>query len=152
MFPTVPLTEDTEPLDEFLAHTMGGFTKPVTLVLDQVESVSSRKGRNLIPALARALPAGSQLALASREQVPFSLAQLRVQRVASWSSVPQISRMSPREASLLLRAAGLDLADEATDRLVRQTQGWPAALSLAAAGDPQAVMCHQTKGSVVRIG
>ncbi len=132
-FPTAPVTDDTERLGQFLAHTIGAFTRPVTLVFDQLESVSSLKGRNLIAALATALPAGSRVAWASRQQVPFSLAQLRVHNRVLELGAADLA-MSHREASLLLRGAGVELTDEATDRLVRQTQGWPAALSLAARG------------------
>ena len=148
--PDRAVTEDTERLGQYLAHTIGGFTQPVTLVFDQLETVSSRKGRNLVAALAMALPAGSQLAWASREQVPFSLARMRVQSRVLEVGAADLA-MSQREASLLLRAAGVELTDEATGRLVRQTRAGPQPSHWQRWGSER-VMCQRTKGSPVRIG
>ena len=130
-FSTLPITDDTERLGQHLARTIGAFAQPITLVLDQLETVSSAKAHKLIAALAMALPAGSRLAWASRAQVPFSLARMRVERRVLELGTADLA-MSRTEASLLFRAAGLELSDQETERLLHQTQGWPAALYLAA--------------------
>ena len=131
MFSTLPVTDDTERFGRYLAQTIGVLTQPVTLVLDQLETVSSAKSLNLIAALAMALPEGSRLAWASREAVPFSLAQMHVQHRVLELGVADLA-MSRGEASLLLHAAGVEITKEETDHLVGQTEGWPAALYLAA--------------------
>ena len=128
---TLPITDDTERLGQHLAHTIDAFAQPITLVLDQLETVSSAKAHKLIAALALALPAGSRLAWASRKKVPFSLARMRVERRVLELGTTDLA-MSRTEASLLFRAADLVLDDQETNRLLDQTQGWPAALYLAA--------------------
>ena len=132
-FPTRLMTEDPERLGQHLAERVGAFDEPVTLVLDQLEAVSSRQGRELIAALATAWPAGSRLAWASREQVPFSMARMRVQDRVVEIGAADLA-MSGHQASLLFRAAGVELTDDETGHLVAQTEGWPAALYLAALG------------------
>ena len=131
MFSTLPVTDDAERFGRYLAQTIGVLTQPVTLVFDQLETVSSPKSLNLIAALAMALPEGSRLAWASREAVPFSLAQMHVQHRVLEVGVADLA-MSRGEASLLLHAAGVEITEESTDHLVGQTKGWPAALYLAA--------------------
>ena len=103
--PTRPSTEDAGRLGRHLADLIGELTEPITLVLDQLETVSGPRGSRLVAALATALPAGSQLAWASREQVPFSLARMRVQHRVLDLGAADLA-MSRSEASLLLRAAG----------------------------------------------
>ncbi len=133
MSPTRHVSEDPGQLGRHLADVIGGFTQPVTLVFDQLEAVSSPKGRRLVAALAMGLPPGSRMVWASREQVPFSLARLRVQRRVLELGGHDLA-MSPSEASLLFSASGVELTEEETRRLVSQTEGWPAALYLASLG------------------
>jgi LuxR family maltose regulon positive regulatory protein len=77
------------------------------------------------------LPAGSQLALASRGEPPLPLARLRAEgRVVEVG--PEDLAMDSQEAGSLLEhghvdADGVDLAE-----LVRRTEGWPVALHFAA--------------------
>ncbi len=131
--PTRIISGDAERLGQQLTRTISALSQPITLVFDQLETLSSPETRELIAASALALPAGSRLAWASREQVPFSLARMRVQRRLLELGAHDLA-MSRKEGSLLLRAEGVDLTERAAGRLVRQTEGWPAALYLAALG------------------
>ena len=77
------------------------------------------------------LPAGAQVALASRVAPALGVARLRASRALVEVHAHDLA-MSAREASGLLRAAGLDLGPAPLERLVARTEGWPAALYLAA--------------------
>ena len=63
--------------------------------------------------------------------MPFPTARMRVERRLLEIGTDDLA-MSCAEAARLLAAAGVELSDAETDRLVRQTEGWPAALYLAA--------------------
>ncbi len=104
---------------------------PVTIVLDGLESWTSRETGRAVAALAKGLPTGWRLALASREEVPLPEARMRVDHRLLEIGTDDLA-MSRSEAAQLLAAAGVELSERSTARLVRQTEGWPAALYLAA--------------------
>jgi LuxR family transcriptional regulator, maltose regulon positive regulatory protein len=81
------------------------------------------------------LPAGSQLAIASRGEPPLPLARLRADgRVLEVG--PDDLAMGHQEASLLLEHAELDVDPAGVGELVQRTEGWPVALRLAASSSP----------------
>jgi LuxR family maltose regulon positive regulatory protein len=126
---------------EHARELLGTLTEPTAIVLDQLEALSSRECRKNIATLATAVPVGSQLILASRDQMPFPTARMRVRRRLLEIGTEDLT-MSRDEASILLAAEGVQLSDATTDMLVDQTEGWPAGLYLAAlairAGDASA--------------
>jgi LuxR family transcriptional regulator, maltose regulon positive regulatory protein len=77
------------------------------------------------------LPDGSQLALASRSEPALGLSRLRAQRVLLEVRSAELA-MSTAEAESLLRTAGIDVQFTSVRALVERTEGWPAALELAA--------------------
>jgi LuxR family transcriptional regulator, maltose regulon positive regulatory protein len=77
------------------------------------------------------LPSGSQLVLASRCEPTLPLGPMRGQRMVFEVGVQDLS-MSAVEAASLVRKAGIDVEFTAVQDLVRRTEGWPAALELAA--------------------
>ena len=123
-----------------LAGAMSAMTEPVALILDHVELVSNQECRDAVAELALHLPAGSQLAIATREAPPLPMARLRVA-----GSVVEIGAgdlaMDASEARGLLEAVGVGLADADQGQLIERTEGWPVGLYLAAlainAGGPQ---------------
>ena len=104
---------------------------PVTIVLDHAEAITNKKCLNTIAELALRLPAGWQLALASRSAVPLPTARLRAHGGIVEIGAEDLA-MSPQEAFLLLE--GADAALEAADihELLQRTEGWPAGLYIAA--------------------
>jgi len=123
-----------------LAGAMSAMTEPVALVLDHVELVSNRDCRDAVAALALHLPAGSQLAIATRRAPPLPMARLRVAGDVVEVGVDDLA-MDAFEARVLLEAVGVRLGDADHSQLVEQTEGWPAGLYLAAlaikAGGPE---------------
>lgn len=101
------------------------------LVLDDAHLIPASIVRDVAEAALRDLPSGSTLALASRTEPPLSIGRLRANRVLSEIRMKQLA-MSAGEAALLLRQAGLEPQPEDVQALVSRTEGWPAALYLAA--------------------
>ena len=109
---------------------VGALGLPVAIVLDQLDAMSSSESGQLVAGFAAAVPVGSQLVVASRDEVPFPAARLRVDH-RLLEVGPEDLRMSRAEASELLADVGLEASAATTDLLMAQTEGWPAALYLA---------------------
>jgi LuxR family transcriptional regulator, maltose regulon positive regulatory protein len=114
-----------------LVGAMGGTRRPGILVLDDVHLVKTGASLGIISTVAKAVPSGTKLALTSRTSSPLRLGRLRAEQDLLELGVRDMA-MTTYEAHHLLRAAGLELDRRAVDRLVARTEGWPAALSLAA--------------------
>jgi ATP/maltotriose-dependent transcriptional regulator MalT len=110
---------------------MSGMKEPVALVLDHVEQVSNQDCRDAVAALALHLPAGSQLAIATRDAPPLPMARLRAAREVVEVGVDDLA-MDTAEARGLLAAVGVQLGDDEHGQLVERTEGWPVGLYLAA--------------------
>ena len=114
-----------------LGSALASTALPAVLVLDNVHLLENRDCLDAVTRLIDYLPAGSQLALASRGEPPLPLARLRAEgRVVEVG--PEDLAMDSQEAGSLLEhdhvdADGVDLAE-----LVRRTEGWPVALHFAA--------------------
>lgn len=124
-------SEDDAGVVERLRRGLRVDSPSVGVVLDQLEALSSSESRRSVAVFARTLPAGWTLALASREQVPLPAAWMRVERLLLEVGTDDLA-MSDAEAARLLAAAGVDLSAARTAELVSHTEGWPAALYLAA--------------------
>ena len=103
---------------------------PVSIAVDNVESITSPASLGILTELALRLPAGCQLALASRDQVPIPTARLRAHG-GLLEVGPDELTMGDEEAPELLAAAGVELSRSETEALVNRTEGWPAGLYLA---------------------
>jgi LuxR family maltose regulon positive regulatory protein len=119
---------------------VAAMTQPVDLVLDHVELLDNQACLDMVAELALRLPAGSHVALASRRPPPLPVALLRAQGQVLEVGVAELA-MGQEEATALLEAAGVELSDEDTTRLIGRTEGWPVGLYLAAlackAGGPR---------------
>src|SRR3954469_10152068 len=120
---------------------------PIVLVLDDVHRIAGPRSLDVLSKLVTALPAGTQLVpsgraapplppaphlgLWGRAEPPLPLARLRAEGLLTEIGVAEL-RLAPREVSALLRAAGLELADDDVRGLEESTEGWPAGLYLAA--------------------
>ncbi len=122
-----------------LAASIGQMDLPIVVVLDHADALTNRECLDMIGELALRLPAGSQLAIGSRQEVPVPVPRLRTQGGIVEVGVNDLAMDRP-EAGSLLAGAGLQLAEEQVDELVERTEGWPAGLYLAAlainAGSP----------------
>lgn len=110
------------------AHDRGG-----VLVIDAVQHVRSAGARETLAGVLREPPAGLAIVLASRAELPLPIARLSAEGLVTELRTSTLA-MTREEAAELCAAAGLRVDAEALDALMRQTEGWPAALALAAVG------------------
>ena len=101
----------------------------VALVLDHVEAITTRDCHDILTELALRLPAGWQLAMASRQALPIRVARLRVQGSIAEIGAQDLA-MGPDEAALMFEGTGLRPA-KAVPELVKRIEGWPVGLYLA---------------------
>ena len=101
------------------------------LVFDRAEVLAPKVLRELVRPTLKNLPRGSSVALASRSEPQLPLGRLRAHGQLAELRMPDLA-MTPAEAASLLRKEGLELEFEAVQELVCRTEGWPAALYLAA--------------------
>ena len=104
---------------------------PTVLVVDNAHLVSTQGTFNALEELARSMPCGSQLALASRSEPKLPVGSLRAHRRIFELRTADMA-MTRSEAGALLAAAGIRLASDGLDTLMHRTEGWPAGLYLAA--------------------
>jgi LuxR family transcriptional regulator, maltose regulon positive regulatory protein len=119
---------------DLLAALMGALesrTRPFVLVLDDVHAVRAGKSLKTLTAIVDHLPRGSTLALASRDEPRMPVGRMRANRnVVELRSGDLV--MTSSEGAALLRLAGVELPESQAEAIVRRTEGWPAALYLAA--------------------
>lgn len=115
-----------------LVDSVAACEHPFTLFIDEFESVTDRSIDDLLRLILSRLPAGGQLAIASREVPNLQLGRLRAQR--ELVEVDQFRlRFSREETDFFLRTLrGVDLSEKGAAKLYQDTEGWPAALWLAA--------------------
>ena len=101
------------------------------LVLDDAQVVSSDVLRQIVVTVLKGLPQESLVAVSSRTEPSLPIGRLRAHRALVEIRTQDLA-MTPAEAANLLKKAGIELEFEAMQALVRQTEGWPAALYLAA--------------------
>jgi LuxR family transcriptional regulator, maltose regulon positive regulatory protein len=114
-----------------LGNALAALPRPIVLALDDLHAVANPACLDAVAALFDYVPAGSTIAITSREEPPLPLARWRVQGMLLEMGPPDL-RLDQREADALLR--GADVALDATEvaDLTERTEGWAAGLYLAA--------------------
>src|SRR4051812_23846625 len=111
-------------------HAAASIGAPRVIVLDEADRVPSKDLPRLLAA-AGDLPPGALLALGSRAFPDEPTGRLRAQRLLLELGPIDLA-MTHLEAGRMLAAATLTLSEDQLARLLVRTEGWPAALSLAA--------------------
>lgn len=105
---------------------------PVAVVFDNYHEISSAVIHNIVQALLDALPPAISVVISTRADPPLRLARLRAaRRVHEWRA-SDLSFSTGEAGTLLRDSFGLQLDDGDLQLLVAKTEGWPAAISLAA--------------------
>jgi LuxR family transcriptional regulator, maltose regulon positive regulatory protein len=104
---------------------------PTVIVLDNLHLLHDPECLEVVAALARYVPRGSQVAMASRGQPQLSFGALRADHGILEIGGDSLA-MSLPEATLLLKDAEVRLSRDDVADLVLRTEGWPVALYLAA--------------------
>ena len=114
-----------------VGSALAALENPLVLVLDDLHAVANPACLDVLAELFRYVPAGSQIAIASREEPPLLLARWRAQGSVHEIGVADL-RLDEEEAESLLEAAGVELDAGELSELTERTEGWPAGLYLAA--------------------
>ncbi|HEY5783296.1 MAG TPA: LuxR C-terminal-related transcriptional regulator [Microlunatus sp.] len=107
------------------------FGRPLTIVLEDCHVVRSAECNDQLGLLIESLPAHAHVVMVSRSDPPMRLGRLRVEGRLAEIRTGDLS-FSVEEAQLLLTTQGVDLNETALQELHRLTEGWPAAVYLAA--------------------
>ena len=104
---------------------------PFVLVLDDVHLVTAKRSRSILGFLAEQVPSGSQLVLVGRGDPGMRFGRLR----ASGDLVEvgaAVLALDTDETRAVAARGGLELSEEAAEALRERTEGWAAAVALAA--------------------
>lgn len=127
----------------------------LVLVLDDFHCVQSTERHDEVEVLIQALPEKAHLVIITRSDPGLRLGRLRVSQALVELRADDLA-FTPQEARELVAGTGVVLADDTVVELVGRTEGWPAALYLAAlslAGRPDADdFVHRFSGSNRFIG
>lgn len=124
--PSVPNQFFVDTLAEALRHEVS----PLVLVLDDVHELSTSSAVDALEVLLQALPSVHRLVLVSRHDPPLHLHRLRLAGRLGEIRGADLA-FTRTEAADLLDSDGLDLTDDAMDRIMSTTEGWAAGLRLA---------------------
>ena len=114
-----------------VGNALAARERPLVLAFDDLHTVANPSCLDVVGELSQYVPAGSQIAVASRQEPPLPLGRWRAQGSVTEIRVDDL-RLDEQEARLLLEAAGVELDDGELSELTERTEGWPAGLYLAA--------------------
>lgn len=114
-----------------LAEVLNGVREPVLLVLDDVSPMIGEQWDSLAAIVAASLPAGSTLAITTREGTPPSLLRLLPAGLLLQLTAVDLV-LGADEAAAILRRIRPTMRSEDAAGLLAETQGWPVALALVA--------------------
>ena len=101
------------------------------LVLDDYHVIDEPAIHRLVASLVERLPPGARLAIATRADPPLPLARLRARGELLEVRAEDL-RFTAAEAAALVRSTGVELSPAEVEELTDRTEGWAAALRLAA--------------------
>ncbi|HEX3962115.1 MAG TPA: LuxR C-terminal-related transcriptional regulator [Trebonia sp.] len=115
-----------------LANELAGLPEPVVVVLDDYHVISERDCHDQLASLLLRLPPAVQLVLITRVDPPLPLARLRAAGEMAEVRAGDLRFAPAHAAELVATVAGLELSQTDLTELVDLTEGWPAAIYLAA--------------------
>jgi LuxR family maltose regulon positive regulatory protein len=135
------LGASVEPAIDELANGIAAYGGELTLVLDDLETVRNVDGLASLDHFVERFPRKARLVFVTRKDPPLRLAHLRARGDLAELRDRDLAFTRPEAHELLVDRAGLDLSPPDVARLLDRTEGWPAALALAAGwlrrvGDP----------------
>jgi LuxR family transcriptional regulator, maltose regulon positive regulatory protein len=119
------------PVDE-LMNAIAAYGKSLILVLDDVQTVTDEESLASIDYALAHLPPTARLIAISRTDPALGLGPLRASGVLTELRANELAFTMAEAHELLVEQAQLDLSPQEVEALWRRTEGWPAALILAA--------------------
>jgi LuxR family transcriptional regulator, maltose regulon positive regulatory protein len=127
-----PVGQRVEVVMAGLINDLAAAGRPFVLVLDDYHLIHSPAVHDAMAFLIDHQPPHMHLVITSRTDPPFSLAQLRARRQIVELRAADLRFTSGETASLLSKITGLELPPADVAVLEERTEGWVAALHLAA--------------------
>jgi LuxR family transcriptional regulator, maltose regulon positive regulatory protein len=127
--PGAGLVEVTLPL---LLNDLAAVDEKLVLVLDDYHLIANAEIHEALAYLVERMPSSLRLVLATREDPPLPLGRLRVRAQLAELRADELRFTDEETSAFLNDALGLGLSVEDIERLQARTEGWPAALYLAA--------------------
>jgi LuxR family maltose regulon positive regulatory protein len=127
--PGASLVEVVLPL---LLNDLVAVERETVLVVDDYHLITNPDIHGALAYLIGRLPSKVRLALATREDPPLPLGRLRARGELTELRAEDLRFQGDETREFLSEGLGLDLATNDVDRLQTRTEGWPAALYLAA--------------------
>lgn len=134
------------PIDE-LMNGIAGYDREFVLVLDDLHHVTDRESLELVDYALERLPANARLVILTRVDPALKLPQLRARGNLVELRADQLAFTVEEAHELLVERGGVELASSDVELLRERTEGWPAALFLAAywlrgVEDPHTAACE----------
>jgi LuxR family transcriptional regulator, maltose regulon positive regulatory protein len=127
--PAAGLVEVTLPL---LLNDLAALDEELVLVLDDYHVIANAEIHEALAYLVERMPSSLRLVLATREDPPLPLGRLRARGQLAELRASDLRFQTDEATAFLNDSLGLDLAPADVERLQARTEGWPAALYLAA--------------------
>ena len=121
-----------EPAVATLINEFEQLTIELVMVLDDYHLIESPVVHGIVTFLIERLPRHIHLVVASRSDPPFPLARMRARGELLEIRVADLRFTSDEAATYFNESMGLDLSQESVRSLEARTEGWAAALQLAA--------------------
>jgi LuxR family maltose regulon positive regulatory protein len=115
-----------------LMNGIAAFGRELTIVLDDLHAVTDRECLASLEYAIERLPATARLIVITRAHPAIGLARLRARGALEELSAGDLAFTAAETGELLVDRGGLDLDEEQIGTLRERTDGWPAALYLAA--------------------
>jgi LuxR family transcriptional regulator, maltose regulon positive regulatory protein len=126
-----PVGGRTERFLALLVNALAELDAPLVLVLDEIHELTSPPATAAIDFLVRHAPAQLRLVLAGRADPPLPIERLRLSGALRELRIAELA-FDREETAELCRRLNLELSSEQVDLLWARTEGWAAALRLAA--------------------
>ena len=134
LLPVLQLPQATD-YDNLIAEIINHAVRlqqPLLLVLDDYHAITDSRVHSLVQFLLNYLPPQLRLAVLTREDPPFNLAQMRVRRQMLELRAKELTFSAGEGRALLVDALNLALDEAQLLTLLERTEGWAAGLQLAA--------------------
>ncbi|HMG31342.1 MAG TPA: LuxR C-terminal-related transcriptional regulator [Jiangellaceae bacterium] len=125
------VTSPAQGLPSQFTAALAAVGSPVWLILDDVQLVSSRRSLDLLEVLLRDRPEELRVVMGARYDPPLKLARIALDGAFQDLRFSDLA-FDRAETLAMLEYHDVDLSEPDLDLLLERTEGWPAALRLAA--------------------
>lgn len=122
----------TETAVDELMNGIAAFGEPLTIVLDDLQAVSSAASFRTFEHAVERLPRSARILVTTRCDPPIALGRLRARGALGEIRVRDLAFTLDEARELIVEQEGIELGEEELEMLLDRTEGWPAGLYLAA--------------------